>query len=209
MSDLWLDQGAEPMRGPFVPSWLPRRGATPPPPRETSFSQLAEKLPQIPKSPPPPAIPYAPEGWISPDEADALHAQVAAAEAQLAEAIGELARVRREVLAASEPEVVRLALSIAEKVVGKTIELDPTMIGQWAAEGIAALSTKEDVVVAIGSGLAEHVFEAVRATGATLVVDPTLDRYGCEVRGRFARVRTSATDRFALVAESLHTENEP
>lgn len=198
------------MRGPFVPSWLPsaRKGPTQPPAREPSFSQLAEALPQIPKSPPPPQIPMAPEGWMPPDEADALHAQVVSAEIRLAEVIAELARVRREVLSASEPEVVKLALSIAERVVGHAVEIEPGLVAQWAAEGVAALATKDDVEVAIGAGLAEHVFDAVRSTGATLVVDPTLDRQGCEVRGRFARVRTSASDRFALVAESLRHEEE-
>ncbi len=199
------------MRGPFLPSWLPstaRASRSAPPPDEPSFAELAEAVPNIPRSPPPPAIPYAPDGWLPPDAAEALEQRMRELEAELGWVATELARVRTEVLLESEPELVRLALAVAEKVVGHAVEVSPGLVAEWASEGIAALASKDGVVVAIGGGLAEHAFEAVRASGAAIVVDETLERYGCEVRGRFARVRASASERLQRVAEALQEEDK-
>ena len=65
--------------------------------------------------------------------------------------------MRIDVLAASEEELVRLAMSIAERVVGRELETDPTLIVGWARECIEQLGAKEGIVVAFAKDVREQV----------------------------------------------------
>ena len=71
--------------------------------------------------------------------------------------------MRRRVLEASENELVKLALVIAERVVSDAVAADPSVLAKWAKEAIALLPAKESIVVAISPDLAECVPEGAWA----------------------------------------------
>ena len=134
-----------------------------------------------------------------PAEIEKLHAA-------LIEAIAVGVRARREALAASERDLVHLALAIAGKVVGRELASDPAVIAAWAREGIAALGEQDQIVVAISPDLAERLplEQWTRALeGASVVIDRTLPTGGCEVRGSYGRVDAGLAPRLAAVAETL------
>jgi flagellar biosynthesis/type III secretory pathway protein FliH len=118
-----------------------------------------------------------------------------------------LATTRRRVLEASEGELVKLALVIAERVVGTQIALDPARIVSWAKEAIATLPARDALVVALSTDLAEQLPEGVWTDVTngrhTLEVDPSLPKGTCDVRAAVASVEVSAAARMAAVGETI------
>jgi hypothetical protein len=136
-----------------------------------------------------------------------LQAEIATLQAALTAAVAETARVRSEVLLASAPELVRLAAAIAEQVIGKRLESDPTILAALAREGLDALLEADELVVAVAPDLAERVPAEVWARAlegrATVVADPTLSAMRCEVRGKSSRVAVDPRARLRVVLDAL------
>ncbi len=136
-----------------------------------------------------------------------LQAEIAALQAALTAAVAETARVRREVLEASVPELVHLAGTIAEQVIGKRLERDPSILAALAREGIDALLEADELTVAVAPDLAERVPPEVWARAlegrATVVVDASMDATRCEVRGKSSRVAVDPRARLRVVLDAL------
>jgi hypothetical protein len=136
-----------------------------------------------------------------------LQAEIAALQAALTAAVAETARVRREVLEASAPELVRLAAAIAEQVIGRKIEQDPAILAALAREGIDALLEADEIVVAVAPDLAERIPAEVWTRAlegrATVVVDLALDGMRCEVHGKSSRVAVDPQARLRVVLDAL------
>ncbi len=136
-----------------------------------------------------------------------LQAEIAALQAALTAAVAETARVRREVLEASAPELVRLAAAIAEQVIGRKVEQDPAILAALAREGIDALLEADELIVAVAPDLADRVPPEVWARAlegrATVVTDPALDAMRCEVRGKSSRVAVDPRARLRVVLDAL------
>jgi len=126
---------------------------------------------------------------------------------QLAEMATAMARMRADVLEASEGELVGLACAVAERVVGHALRTDPSLVVAWAREAIEALGAHEDVVIAVSSDLAAIVPPADWAllTGKSCRVetDASLGPLVCEVRTRTSVVDASAQARLGAVAHEL------
>jgi flagellar assembly protein FliH len=115
-----------------------------------------------------------------------------------------MARLRRDVLEASEPELVQLSLSIAERVVGRELALDPSLVVAWAREAIQALASKNEVVIALATDLASDV----PAGGwgdlhPRIEIDPELPPGTVEVRAPEAVVAAGPSARLSSVAQAL------
>lgn len=125
----------------------------------------------------------------------------------VAELAATLAIARRRMLEASEGELVKLALVIAERVVGVAIAADQSAIAIWARDAIATLPPRDEMVVAISSDLADSVPESVWAIATNgqhrLEVDPALAPATCEVRAGVASIEVSAGARIAAVGEAI------
>lgn len=136
-----------------------------------------------------------------------LQAEIVELQAALTAAVAETARVRREVLEASAPELVRLASAIAEQVIGQRFERDPQLLAALAHEGIEALLEADDVIVAVSPDLADRIPPEVWARAleghATVVTDPGLDPMRCEVRGKSSRVAVDPRSRLRIVLDAL------
>jgi hypothetical protein len=172
----------------------PLRVSVPPPspaglydgssPTIDSIVALIGDLPVEP--PPPPAYPD-------------LRADYAALEAQLKATVDTLASLRRQILEASEPALVKLASAIGGRIAGQELRLDPGIIVGWAQEAIEQLASDDPVVVAISSDIAIALEEAawapLGASVSRIETDPTLAPASCEIRSASASVDASLAGR--------------
>lgn len=180
-----------------APPSLPASAIDAPPPSVRSMGAMDSK--------PRPSIHHRPN---EPSAAElAMQAEIAGLQGALASAVAEAARARREVMRASAPELVRLAVTIAEQVIGQRLAADPGLVPRLAREGIDALLEHDDLVVAVGSDLAAKVPADVWAAAlegrATVMTDPSLDPMGCEVRGKTSRVAVDPWARLRAVSGAL------
>ncbi len=129
----------------------------------------------------------------------------------LAALTGELSRVRKDVREASEAELVRLACAVAERVVGEELSIDPGHVIAWVREGIEALDSKENVVVAIAADLGQVLpSEEWNELGpnVTVEVDAALAPSSCEVRSRTGVAKIGAAARMGQMKTELGVEGE-
>jgi type III secretion protein L len=126
-----------------------------------------------------------------------------------------LAAGRAEVeamLARVEPAALDIAARMAEKIVGRAVELDPTIMAAIAAEAVAACRTRDGVVrlrvhpddlaavMPARAGLAERL-----GGDATLelVADEGVERHGCVVDTSVGRVDARLATQLAALRRSL------
>ncbi len=135
----------------------------------------------------------------------------AALRSEVAEMAAAMARLKREVLEASESELVQLALTIAERVVGRELATDPSLAVVWACEGIQTLAAK-DVVIAVARDVAQRVPLAAWAAVDVQhreITDAQLKPGTIEIRATEGVVTTGADARLAAVAQALGVAGEP
>lgn len=140
-------------------------------------------------------------------EMAAMAAELETVRGTAAELAASLATVRKQLLEASEGELVKLALGIASRVVGEALEADPNRVVVWAREAIASLPARETMVVAISTDLAERVpesaWELATAGAHRLEIDAALVAGTCEIRSGAAVVEVSPSARLAAVGEAI------
>ncbi|HSZ81646.1 MAG TPA: FliH/SctL family protein [Polyangia bacterium] len=136
--------------------------------------------------------------------ADAAAALVGLLAAARAEAEAALARV--------EPAASAIAARMAERIVGRAVDLDPTLMAALAAEAVAACRTRGGVaqlrvhpddlapVVAARAALAE----ALGGQDALeIVADESVGRYGCVVDTAVGRVDARLTTQLEALCRAL------
>jgi flagellar assembly protein FliH len=161
---------------------------------------------------------------------EALHvaeAALAACESALAQARGELSAARTEHAAAlaqheedaaamraavtqmrdeAEIELVKLALAVAERVVGRELETAPALVVQWARDVIAGSALGDHFELALSTELASSLDgEAWGDLAAFVTTDPALPPGTCEVRDAGTMITVDARTRLDLVSEHLAT----
>lgn len=123
-----------------------------------------------------------------------------------------LLEARREALETSEREIVKLALAVAERVIGRELEAHPEAVARWVREGIDALGSTDEATCVVSPKVAEVLMSAERfrmeSRPPDVVVDATLSGYACEVRGRFGRVDMGLAARLDAVRVALGAEDE-
>jgi flagellar assembly protein FliH len=153
-----------------------------------------------------------PEGALSADEARALRAELEAARATIAENAIAMASLRREILEASEADLVQLATAIAERIVRREVRVDPELVAKWAQEGLGALGEHDELTVVISSDVAktlpEERFRQLLGDGVALRVEADLPAGSCEVRGRHGRYDASVDARMAAILDALSAGGE-
>jgi flagellar assembly protein FliH len=139
-------------------------------------------------------------------ELERLKEENSALQGRIAELAVTMARLRRDVLEASEPELVQLALSIAERVVGRELAMAPALVVGWAREAVQALAAKDEIVIALAKDVASQMApEAWEAIGLPhrIQTDPELGPGSVEVRAPEAVVAAGAQARLTSVAQAL------
>lgn len=187
-------------------------------PRISMMAQASGSEGDADQVPPPPSLPNmagTPVPEAEPDmvpyEAVAvLEERIEALTRGLEAARASVADARREALESSEREIVKLALAVAERVIGRAFEHDPSVVGEWVKEGIAALSQEDSVRVAVSPRVGEILQASSCFAGLEaqpdLVVDPRFDNAHCEIRGKYGRVDAGLEARLDAVASALGVE---
>jgi flagellar biosynthesis/type III secretory pathway protein FliH len=101
---------------------------------------------------------------------------------------------------------VQLALSIAERVIGRELTMEPTLVVGWAQEAVQALAAKDEIVIALAKDVASQVApDAWEAVGGQhrVQTDPELGPGSVEVRAPEAVVAAGAQARLTSVAQAL------
>ena len=128
---------------------------------------------------------------------------------------GLLAAGRAEVdamLARVEPAALAIAARMAEKIVGRAVELDPTLMAAIAAEALAACRTRDGLVrlrvhpedlAAVTSSLAALAEPLGGDAALELVADDSVDRHGCVVDPSVGRVDARLSTQLAALSRAL------
>jgi hypothetical protein len=126
---------------------------------------------------------------------------VLAAEAQ------KLVTARTALLAGAEHDVLRLAVALAQRIVGAELRQRPEVLLAAAREGIAVLSESDRYVVRLASGPSEASLAAFRSElvakfpRAEVIVDERLAPFTCVVENEHGRVDESIGARMTAVLE--------
>jgi len=184
------------------PSWIGMPAVQPPPPPPPLEDLAPAEEPVAPPIilsilPTPPSMSPV---FTSTRETE-LEEENARLRAELAELFEATAGMEARVAAAAEPEVVRLAIRVAERVVGAELTTRPELVAEWVREGLAALPRKQPVVVAVASDLGEVLAEI-----PGLVVDDTLAPGTCELREGARIVPIAAAARLATIAAHVEPQ---
>ena len=116
-----------------------------------------------------------------------------------------------------EPAALAIAVRMAEKIVGRAVELDPTIMASIAAEAVAACRTRDGLVRLrvhpddLAAVMAARVGLAERLGGdATLelVADEGVERHGCIVDTSVGRVDARLATQLAALHRSLASDAE-
>lgn len=139
-------------------------------------------------------------------ELEALRQQNMQLEQTLAEAISESCRMRRKILEESEGELVKLAIAIAQQIVGRELRANPELATDWAKEAIEQLASDDAVTIAISPEVEplltpEKWLQIV--PGVTVVVDQALQPGQTQVRSLHTRIGAGRVERAAAVVEAL------
>ena len=133
--------------------------------------------------------------------------EIAALQSQLATTINDIASIRHTLLEASERELVRLSLVIAEKIIGRELTVDPALVADWAHQGLKALADQDNLQIVVSPDIAEAVPEdawrSPDGDAMTPQVDPQLAAGSCAVIGELSRVDASLSGRLGAVSDAL------
>jgi hypothetical protein len=220
----WLGRPASP--GGALPTWI----APPPvdcvvqpsPPPSPTPRELASRVegenregadaidsPPMPRQEAAELRPLEAELEASLRELEGLRHELAALREELAARTSALAALKSDILRTAEPQVVALALAVAERIVRRSLEQDSEVVAEWVREGIAALAASSTIVVGVSPELAARLApEAWVQSGARIEVDTALPRWGCVVRCDTSRIDVGLRARINAIAATLGLPDE-
>ena len=158
-------------------------------------------------------------------EADALRAQArdeglaAARETARAETTQTLVRLHAETArarAAAADDVKRLAIRIAEKIVGRALTLDPDVIADICAQAVRGAAEQRQIVLrvhpddlpALERARPRLRSEFLRAHDVTLRADPAVGRGGCIVDTEVGSIDARLETQLGALERALTGDDE-
>jgi len=126
---------------------------------------------------------------------------------RLAETIDEMGSLRADLLRRSERELVRLAVSIAERVIRREITLDPNLVAALAKVAIERIGDNASTEIRVHP--ADHTAFITAANGTPfpasvqIVPDPGVTRGGCVVKSDFGQRDLDVTSQIVEISRSL------
>jgi flagellar biosynthesis/type III secretory pathway protein FliH len=143
------------------------------------------------------------------NELSEARAALSATQAKQEELAADLRRAVTAMRDEAEGELVKLALAIAERVVGRELSIEPELVVQWAREVIAGSALGDHFELALSTELASSLDGESWGDLASFVsTDPALDPGTCEVRDGGKVITVDAKTRLDLVGEHLATSVE-
>lgn len=137
-------------------------------------------------------------------EAERLRAEAAAL-------LAEARRLREEIIAASEPEVVDLALAVAARVVHRQLQVEPETVVSVVRAALQRLCLRRQLVVFVNP----HDLEIVRSHRESLqqevgeeatlyfLADPAIAPGGCRVESEGGQVDTTIDGQLQRLRQAL------
>ena len=213
----WLAPPPDPT--PLALRWTNRPGgeSEPPPPSTSTLAALSyAPAPRIDFGdgdemdlPPPSVRLVVPTG---PSEADlAKLAIVAELEKAVFAARSVVEEARREALATTEKDIVKLAIAIAERVLIREVQIDPRLVVAWAREGVETLGATDEVTIILAPEVVEALAAGEDGAAASLghvIADARLTRSECRVKTKFGSVDEGLRSRLDSVVAALELEDE-
>ncbi len=127
--------------------------------------------------------------------------------AALADEAQRLVGARAALLAGAEHDVIRLAVALAQRIVGAELRQRPEVLLAAAREGISVLSESDRYVIRLASGPSEESLASFRAglvakyPRSEVIVDERLAPFTCIVENEHGRVDESIGARMSAVLE--------
>ena len=145
---------------------------------------------------------------------EAFAQQTAALEAmqkQWTEALGAFIESRRGLLIEARLDVLRLALAIAERIVFRTVELDPTVIEDQMTEALSLLARRSAVTIRLHPRDQEHaqavlpqiVAQMHQCEHAVLVQDEAVTPGGCIVQAGLTTIDATIETQLDRIVATL------
>lgn len=132
-------------------------------------------------------------------------------QARWATALAEFEVIRERILGELRQDAVGLALLIAQRVIKRAIDADPTIVAAQLDAVAAQLAKPTRLVVRIhpddqpvaNQALPQVLARFTNVTHAELILDPTLDRGSCVARSAGGEIDASITTQIDRIAEAL------
>jgi flagellar assembly protein FliH len=125
---------------------------------------------------------------------------------RVAQTLEELAGLRTTLMQQSERQMVQLALTLARRIVGREIALDPELIAAMAHVAITKLGTANPATIRLHPEDYTIVArDGERWAGAqvTVIPDPSIARGGCMVESDFGCIDASLDRQFEEMTRAL------
>jgi flagellar assembly protein FliH len=125
---------------------------------------------------------------------------------RVAQTLEDLAGLRTTLMQQSERQMVQLSLTLARRIVGREMSLDPELIAAMAHVAITKLGTSNPATIRLHPEDYTIVArEGERWAGAqvTVVPDPSIQRGGCLVESDFGSIDASLDRQFEEMTRAL------
>ena len=145
---------------------------------------------------------------------------MAEGEKEIAEKIDRLARLieraiqaREGLLSRSEPELVELAIGVAEKVVGQELTVNRTVVAAMAHRALERASTSGIYYLRVNpvdaEVVKEHLGQQLTEMRCEIVADSGIEEGGCVIVTSHGQVDAQVSSQFAEVRAALLGEGDP
>jgi flagellar assembly protein FliH len=162
----------------------------------------AVEAPPAPAPAPPPELVQRVEELEA--EMGTLRETLATARVELARTAARASQLRAEIGADAEPELVRLALAVAARVVGQELATAPETVLTWLRAEISACALGPSIEVAVAPDIAAV---ATGEASFAFVIDPALARGTCEIRAGASSIEVSASARMRALVDALEVRS--
>ncbi|NBV42818.1 hypothetical protein EBR96_08650 [bacterium] len=123
----------------------------------------------------------------------------------------EVSRNKQEFMSQSEPELLKLSLKIAEKLVQKQIELDPTTIHAVIRDAIRRITDKDKVIIKVNTADADYVRQhrddilekMTDIRSLEIHEDPRVDQGSCILETRLGFIDSSLSTKLQSIETAL------
>ena len=114
----------------------------------------------------------------------------------MTEAIAKAHQIRGELIKQAQPQVLDLALKIAEKILGRDLERDPALLAEMCATAIENVRTAKQMVLRVnprnGAVLRERTPQLMQLIGRSVDLaikdDPDVEAGGCVIQTEFGTI---------------------
>lgn len=120
-------------------------------------------------------------------------------------------RERTNWVAHWEQAIIALAVHIAERIIHRELDQDPSLTLLWLRESLKLVTSAEGVLVRVNDGdlarfrtaMEQLAASVARLAPSQLVADPTIEPGGCRVETKFGSIDSQIQAQLARVVEEL------